>query len=133
MPDPDVLRVAEVYQDFAADLAPLITTWPSVLMSPLVDSAFWKVQKAVPYCFHHIHYQSAELSFATWMPLSTAIALDNYHLEPTSVQFVCTHQQQLELGVSRDNAVEQVPTKFESATREQSTTADGHNVRQTPK
>ncbi|MEQ2273300.1 hypothetical protein XENORESO_002308, partial [Xenotaenia resolanae] len=68
MPDPDVLRVAEVYQNFAADLAPLITTMAISADVPLVDSAFGKVQEGSPIAFS-IHYQSAELSFATWMLL----------------------------------------------------------------
>jgi hypothetical protein len=37
LPDPDVLKVAEVYKDFSADIAPLITTTAISADVPLVD------------------------------------------------------------------------------------------------
>ncbi|CAL8387912.1 unnamed protein product [Boreogadus saida] len=48
LPDPDVLKVAEAYQDFTADIAPLITTMAITEDVPLVDSAFGPVQEASP-------------------------------------------------------------------------------------
>lgn len=48
LPDPDVLKVAEVYKDFSADIAPLITTMAISADIPLVDSAFGKVQEGSP-------------------------------------------------------------------------------------
>ncbi|MED6243285.1 hypothetical protein ATANTOWER_017937 [Ataeniobius toweri] len=129
MPDPDVLRVAEVYQNFAADLAPLINTMAISADVPLVDSAFGKVQEGSPIAFQHplpvsriiIRHVDAP------PPPPLPLPLDNYHLEPTSVQFVCTHQQQLELECLA-TTLEQ-SQQIEIATREQSTTAEWHNVR----
>lgn len=44
LPDPDVLKVAEVYADFPAMLAPLITTMAISPDVPLVQSALGQVQ-----------------------------------------------------------------------------------------
>ncbi|MEQ2258683.1 hypothetical protein XENORESO_001137, partial [Xenotaenia resolanae] len=99
MPDPDVLRVAEVYQDFAADLAPLNTTMAisADVDVPLVDSAFGKVQEGSPIAFQHPLPVSRIIICHVDAPPPPPSPWDNYHLETTSVQFVCTHQQQLEL------------------------------------
>ncbi|CAL8388568.1 unnamed protein product [Boreogadus saida] len=48
LPDPDFLKVAEAYQDFTADIAPLITTMAITEDVPLVESAFGPVQEASP-------------------------------------------------------------------------------------
>ncbi|MEQ2301567.1 hypothetical protein AMECASPLE_037367 [Ameca splendens] len=117
MPDPDVLRVAEVYQNFAADLAPLITTMAIGADVPLVDSAFGKVQEGSPIAFQHPLPVSRIIICHVDAPPPPP--LDNYHLEPTSVQFVCTHQQQLELECLA-TALEQ-SRQIKVATREQST------------
>ncbi|XP_030274561.1 uncharacterized protein LOC115582630 isoform X2 [Sparus aurata] len=53
LPDPDVLKVAEVYEDFSADIAPLITTMGISADVPLVDSAFGKVQEGSPISYQH--------------------------------------------------------------------------------
>ncbi|XP_047219736.1 uncharacterized protein LOC124867367 [Girardinichthys multiradiatus] len=127
MPDPDVLRVAEVYQNFAADLAPLITTMAISADVPLVHSAFGKVQEGSPITFQHPLPVSRIITRQVEAPPPTSLPLDNYYLEPTSVQFVCTHQQQLELECLA-TTLEQ-SQQIEIATWEQSTTAEWHNVR----
>ncbi|KAG5270932.1 hypothetical protein AALO_G00173970 [Alosa alosa] len=53
LPDPDVLKVDEAYQDFTADLAPLITTLSISSDVPLVDSAFGTVQEGSPISYQH--------------------------------------------------------------------------------
>ncbi|KAK5609842.1 hypothetical protein CRENBAI_016572 [Crenichthys baileyi] len=126
MPDPDVLRVAEVYQDFAADLPPLITTMAISADVPLVDSAFGKVQEGSPIAFQLPLPVSRIIIRHMDAPPPLPLPLDNYHLEPTSVQFVCTHQQQLELECLA-TTLEQ-SRQIEIATWEQSTTAEWHNV-----
>ncbi|MEQ2223288.1 hypothetical protein ILYODFUR_035210 [Ilyodon furcidens] len=127
MLDPDVLRVAEVYQDFAADLAPLITTMAISADVPLVDSAFGKVQEGSPIAFQHpLPVSQIIIRHVDALPPPPS-PWDNYHLETTSVQFICTHQQQLELECLA-TTLEQ-SGQIEIATREQSTTAEWHNVR----
>lgn len=125
LPDPDVLRVAEVYQDFAADLAPLITTMAISADVPVVESAFGKVQEGSPIALQHpLPVSRVIICHADAPP---PLPLDNYHLEPTSVQFVCSHQQQLELECL-STTLEQ-SRQIEVATREQSETTEWHNVR----
>ncbi|MED6291489.1 hypothetical protein CHARACLAT_024203 [Characodon lateralis] len=80
MPDPNVLRVAEVYQDFAADLAPLITTMAISADVPLVDSAFGKVQEGSPIAFQHPLPVSQIVICHVDAPPPPPLPLDNYHL-----------------------------------------------------
>ncbi|XP_013855903.1 uncharacterized protein LOC106511705, partial [Austrofundulus limnaeus] len=125
LPDPDVLRVAEVYQDFAADLAPLITTMAISADVPVVESTFGTVQEGSPIALQHPLPVSRVIIRHVDAP--PPLPLDNYHLEPTCVQFVCSHQQQLELECL-STTLEQ-SRKIEVATREQSETTEWHDVR----
>lgn len=126
-PDPDVLRVAEVYQDFPADLAPLITTMAISADVPLVDSAFGKVQEGSPLAFQHPLPVSRIIIRHVDSPTPPSLPLDHYNLEPTCVQFVCSQQQQLQLECLA-TTLEQ-SREIEIATREQSATVQWHNIR----
>ncbi|CAL8338824.1 unnamed protein product [Boreogadus saida] len=53
LPDSDVLKVDEAYQDFMADLAPLITTLSISPGVPLVNSTFGSVQDGSPISYQH--------------------------------------------------------------------------------
>lgn len=116
-----------MYRDFPVDLAPLITTMDIRADVPLVDSAFGKVQEGSPISFQHPPPISRVLTRHVDVPPPPQLPLDDYHLEPTCVQFVCSHQQQLELECLA-TTLEQA-RQIEIATREQSATVEWHNVR----
>ncbi|CAJ0600743.1 unnamed protein product [Cylicocyclus nassatus] len=127
LPDPDVLKVDEQYQDFTADIAPLITTMAISADVPLVDSAFGKVQAGSPISYQHPVPVSRVVVRHPDAPLPPPLPVDGYRLEPTNCQFVCTHQQHLHLqslATTFDMA-----RKIEVATREQSNSVEWHRVR----
>ncbi|XP_049325898.1 uncharacterized protein LOC125785778 [Astyanax mexicanus] len=127
LPDPDVLKVDEQYQDFTADIAPLITTMAISADVPLVDSAFGKVQAGSPISYQHPVPVSWVVVRHPDAPLPPPLPVDGYRLEPTNCQFVCTHQQHLHLqslATTFDMA-----RKIEVATREQSNSVEWHRVR----
>ncbi|XP_033999799.1 uncharacterized protein LOC117493378 [Trematomus bernacchii] len=124
LPDPDVLKVSEVYKDFSADIAPLITTMAISVDVPLVNSTFGKVQEGSPISYQHP------------LPLSRVIVrhpdappppVDGYRLEPTTCEFVCSHQQHLHLLSLATTLL--MAKKIEVATREQSDSVEWHRVR----
>ncbi|CAK6964437.1 uncharacterized protein LOC111194922 isoform X2 [Scomber scombrus] len=127
LPDPDVLKVAEVYKDFSADIAPLITTMAISADVPLVDSAFGKVQEGSPISYQHPVSVSRIVLLHPDAPPPPPLPLDGYRLEPTSCQFVCSLQQQLHLQ-SLETHLE-MARKIEVATREQSVSVEWHRVR----
>ncbi|KAK7921810.1 hypothetical protein WMY93_008712 [Mugilogobius chulae] len=103
-PDPSVLNVSEVYKDFPADIAPFIA-------SMAITSTASK-QSCYP---------------PSRCPPPPLLPLEGYHLKPTTVQFVCTHQQQLHLK-SLATPLD-LARQIEAATREQSASVEWHNVR----
>ncbi|KAK7929055.1 hypothetical protein WMY93_005450 [Mugilogobius chulae] len=126
-PDPDVLRVDEVYKDFPADLAPLITTMAISANVPLVDSVYGKVQEGSPISYQHPLPVSQVVIRHPDAPPPPRLPLDGYRLEPTECQFVLNHQQQLHLK-SLATTLE-MAHKIELATREQSNNVEWHRVR----
>ncbi|KAK7152426.1 hypothetical protein R3I93_010594 [Phoxinus phoxinus] len=127
LPDPDVLKVDEVYKDFLPDIAPLITTMGINADVPLVDSALGKVQEGSPISYQHPLPVSRVVVRHPDAPPPPPLPVDNYRLEPTSCQFVCSHQQHLHLQ-SLVTTVD-MARKIEVATREQSNTVEWHRVR----
>lgn len=126
LPDPDVFKVDEVYKDFSADIAPLITTMAISADVPLVDSAFGKFQEGSPISYQHPVPVSRVVIRHPDAPLPPPLPVGGYRLEPTSCQFVLSHQQHLHLQslvVTLDMA-----RKIEVATREQSNTVEWHRV-----
>lgn len=117
LPDPDVLKVEEVYKDFTADIAPLITTMAISSDVPLVDSAYGPVQEGSPISYQHPVPLSRVVVRHQDTPAPPALPLDGYRLDPTTCNFVCSHQQQnqlMALAITLDMA-----RKVEVATREQ--------------
>ena len=94
---------------------------------PLVDSAFGKVQEGSPISYQHPVPVSRIVLFHPDAPPLPALLLDDYRLEPTSCQFVCSLQQQLQLQ-SLETHLE-MARKIEVATREQSVSVEWHRVR----
>lgn len=91
LPDPDVLKVDEVYKDFSADIAPLITTMAISADVPLVDSAFGKLQEGSPISYQHpVPVSRVEIRHPD-APPPPPLPVDGYRLEPTSCQFVLSH------------------------------------------
>ncbi|KAJ8016002.1 hypothetical protein DPEC_G00002600 [Dallia pectoralis] len=127
LPDPDVLNVDEVYKDFLPDIAPLITTMAINADVPLVDSAFGKVQEGSPISYQHPLPVSRVVVRHPDAPPPPPLPVDGYRLEPTSCQFVCSHQQHFHLQ-SLVTTVD-MARKIEVATREQSNTVGWHRVR----
>lgn len=97
LPDPDVLKVDEVYKDFTADIAPLITTMAISSDVPLVDSAYGPVQEGSPISYQHPVPLSRVVVRHQDTPAPPALPLDGYRLDPTTCNFVCSHQQQNQL------------------------------------
>ncbi|KAK7890923.1 hypothetical protein WMY93_022886 [Mugilogobius chulae] len=95
-PDPSVLNVSEVYKDFPADIAPFIASMAISADVPLVESAYGKVQEGSPISFQH-PLPASRVVTAIQMPTTTTAAFGGLSSEATTVQFVCTHQQQLHL------------------------------------
>ncbi|KAJ8010007.1 hypothetical protein DPEC_G00070070 [Dallia pectoralis] len=128
LPDPDVLNVDEVYKDFLPDIAPLITTMVINADVPLVDSAFGKVQEGSPISYQHpLPVSRVVVRHPDAPPPPPPLPVDGYRLEPTSCQFVCSHQQHFHLQ-SLVTTVD-MARKIEVATREQSNTVEWHHVR----
>ncbi|KAG9278156.1 hypothetical protein AMEX_G5969 [Astyanax mexicanus] len=126
LPDPDVLKVDEQYQDFTADIAPLITTMAISADVPLVDSAFGKVQAGSPISYQHPVPVSRVVVRHPDAPLPPPLPVDGYRLEPTNCQFVCTHQH---LHLQSLATTFDMARKIEVATREQSNSVEWHRVR----
>ncbi|XP_051951627.1 uncharacterized protein LOC127621880 [Xyrauchen texanus] len=127
LPDPDVLRVAEAYEGFPSDIAPLITTMSISADVPLVESALGKVQEGSPIAYQQPVPVSRIILLHTGAPPPPPLPLDGYKLEPTTCQFVCSLHQQLHLQslqTSLDTA-----RKIEESTREQSMSTEWHQVR----
>ncbi|XDV19486.1 hypothetical protein PO909_024951, partial [Leuciscus waleckii] len=127
LPDPDVLRVAEAYEGFPSDIAPLITTMSISADVPLVESALGKVQEGSPISYQQPVPVSRIILLHTGAPPPPPLPLDGYKLEPTTCQFVCSLHQQLHLQslqTSLDTA-----RKIEESTREQSMSTEWHQVR----
>ncbi|XP_033969688.1 uncharacterized protein LOC117469363 [Trematomus bernacchii] len=97
LPDPDVLKVSEVYKDFSADIAPLITTMAISVDVPLVNSTFGKVQEGSPISYQHPLPLSRVIVRHPDAPPPPPLPVDGYRLEPTTCEFVCSHQQHLHL------------------------------------
>lgn len=125
LPDPDVLRVAEAYEGFPSDIAPLITTISADV--PLVESALGKVQEGSPISYQQPVPVSRIILPHTGAPPPPPLPFDGNKLEPTTCQFVCSLHQQLHLQslqTSLDTA-----RKIEESTREQSMSTEWHQVR----
>uniref|UniRef100_A0A671VQF8 YqaJ viral recombinase domain-containing protein n=1 Tax=Sparus aurata TaxID=8175 RepID=A0A671VQF8_SPAAU len=127
LPDPDVLKVDEAYQDFMADLAPLITTLSINSDVPLVDSAFGSVQERSPISYQHPVPVSRVIIHHPDAPPPPPLPLDGHRLDPTTCSFVCTHQQHLNLMSL--NITFDMARSIEVATREQSGSAEWHSLR----
>ncbi|XP_031138187.1 uncharacterized protein LOC116038123 [Sander lucioperca] len=127
LPDPDVLKVDEAYQDFTADLAPLITTLSISSDVPLVDSAFGTVQEGSPISYQHPVPVSRIIIHHPDAPPPPPLLLDGHRLDPTTCSFVCTHQQHL--NVMSLNITFDMARSIEMATREQSGSAGWHSLR----
>ncbi|XP_048106574.1 uncharacterized protein LOC125299368 [Alosa alosa] len=122
LPDPNVLRVAEVYADFPAELAPLITTLAISPDIPLVDSALGKVQEGSLIAMQHPVVVSRCIQYHPDAPPPPPLPLADYRLEPTTCQFVCSLQEQLHL-VSLQTSWE-AARQVEASTRDQSLSAE---------
>ncbi|XP_034009288.1 uncharacterized protein LOC117500515 [Trematomus bernacchii] len=83
LPDPDVLKVSEVYKDFSADIAPLITTMAISVDVPLVNSTFGKVQEGSPISYQHPLPLSRVIVRHPDAPPPPPLPVDGYRLEPT--------------------------------------------------
>ncbi|KAJ8248109.1 hypothetical protein GJAV_G00238400 [Gymnothorax javanicus] len=94
---------------------------------PLVDSAFGKVQEGSPISYQHPVPVSRVALRHPDAPPPPQLPVDGYRLEPTSCQFVCSHQQHLHLQSL--HATLDMARKIEAATREQSNTMEWHHVR----
>ncbi|XP_026137755.1 uncharacterized protein LOC113114890 [Carassius auratus] len=127
LPDQDVLKVSEIYKDFSTDIAPLITTLSINADIALVDSALGKVQEGSPISFHHPVPVSRTVIYHPDCPPPALLPLDGYRLEPTSCQFVCSHQQQLHLQ-SLETTLD-MARRIEAATRKQSDSVEWYRVR----
>ncbi|XP_041951961.1 uncharacterized protein LOC121712059 isoform X2 [Alosa sapidissima] len=127
LPDPNVLRVAEVYADFPAELAPLITTLAISPDIPLVDSALGKVQEGSLIAMQHPVVVSRCIQYHPDAPPPPPLPLADYRLEPTTCQFVCSLQEQLHL-VSLQTSWE-AARQVEASTRDQSLSAEWYRVR----
>ncbi|KAG5273004.1 hypothetical protein AALO_G00171700 [Alosa alosa] len=127
LPDPNVLRVAEVYADFAAELAPLITTLAISPDIPLIDSALGKVQEGSLIAMQHPVVVSRCIQYHPDAPPPPPLPLADYRLEPTTCQFVCSLQEQLHL-VSLQTSWE-AARQVEASTRDQSLSAEWYRVR----
>ncbi|KAG9264210.1 hypothetical protein AMEX_G22466 [Astyanax mexicanus] len=127
LPDPDVLKVAEAYKDFPADIAPLITTMAISADVPLVDSAFGPVQEGSPISYQHPVPVSRTILYHQDAPPPPPLPVDGYSLEPTTCQFVCSLQQQLHLQSLQTTL--DMARKVEAATRDQSASVEWHKVR----
>lgn len=117
LPDPDVLRVDEVN---IPDIMPLTTTMAISKDAPPVDSAFDKVQEGSPISYQHPVPASRVVVHQPVAPPASPLPVDGYKLEPTSCQFVCSHQQHLHLQSLATTL--DLARKIEAATREQSNT-----------
>ncbi|KAK0149365.1 hypothetical protein N1851_009913 [Merluccius polli] len=127
LPDTDVLKVAEAYKDFDAEIAPLITTMAITCDVPLVDSAFGPVQEGSPISYQHPTAISRVIVCHPDVPPPPPLPLEGYRLDPSTCNFVCTHEQQLQLmslAITLDMA-----RKIEIATRDQSNSVEWHKVR----
>ncbi|XP_034007127.1 uncharacterized protein LOC117499009 [Trematomus bernacchii] len=127
LPDPDVLKVSEVYKDFSADIAPLITTMAISVDVPLVNSTFGKVQEGSPISYQHPLPLSRVIVRHPDAPPPPPLPVDGYRLEPTTCEFVCSHQQHLHLLSLATTLL--MARKIEVATREQSDSVEWHRVR----
>ncbi|KAK0131248.1 hypothetical protein N1851_034070 [Merluccius polli] len=119
--------VDEAYKDFTADIAPLITTMAISSDVPLVDSAYGPVQEGSPISYQHPVPLSRVVVRHQDTPTPPAMPLDGYRLDPTTCNFVCSHQQQnqlMSLAITLDMA-----RKVEVATREQSNSVEWYHVR----
>nr|XP_033948206.1 uncharacterized protein LOC117453497 isoform X2 [Pseudochaenichthys georgianus] len=127
LPDPDVLKVSEAYKDFSADIAPLITTMAISVDVPLVNSTFGKVQEGSPISYQHPLPLSRVIVRHPDAPPPPPLPVDGYRLEPTTCEFVCSHQQHLHLLSLATTLL--MARKIEVATREQSDSVEWHRVR----
>ncbi|KAI4874701.1 hypothetical protein NFI96_014081, partial [Prochilodus magdalenae] len=127
LPDPVVLKVAEAYKNFSADIAPLITTMAISADVPLVESAFGKVQEGSPISYQPPVPVSRAIFYHPDAPPPPPLPVDGYKLEPTSCQFACSLQQQLLLQSLQTTL--DMCRKIEVATREQSVSVEWHQVR----
>ncbi|XP_037552279.1 uncharacterized protein LOC119428679 [Nematolebias whitei] len=96
LPDLSVLRVSEVYEDFAAADAPMICSMGISHEFPLVDSALGKVQAGSPLSYQQPATAKRDMSFHA-APPRPSLPLKNYHLQPSKSMFVCSEPQQLHL------------------------------------
>ena len=127
LPDPDVLKVNEAYQDFTADLALLHTTLSISSDVPRVDSALGTVQGGSPISYQHSVPVSRVIISHPYAPPPPTLLLDGHRLDPTTCSFVCTHQQHL--NVMSLNITFDMARSIEMATREQSGSAAWHSLR----
>ncbi|CAM4313665.1 unnamed protein product [Leuciscus chuanchicus] len=127
LPDVDMLKVAEVYSDFPATLAPLITTMAISSDVPLVQSALGEVQEGSAIASQHPVAPTRTIQLHSDAPPPPLLPLADYRLEPTTCQFVCSEQQQLHL-VSLQTSIE-MARQVEASTRDQSLSAEWHQVR----
>ncbi|KAM3612131.1 uncharacterized protein V6R79_003324 [Siganus canaliculatus] len=127
LPDPDVLKVDEVYQDFTADIAPLITTLAISDDVPLVDSAFGTVQEGSPISYQHPVPVSRVIINHSDAPPPPPLPLNGHRLDQSTCFFVCTRQQHLNLMLL--NVTFDMAQSIEIATREQSASAEWHSLR----
>ncbi|XP_037535870.1 uncharacterized protein LOC119412904 isoform X1 [Nematolebias whitei] len=126
LPDLSVLRVSEMYEDFAAADAPMICSMGISHEFPLVDSALGKVQAGSPLSYQQPATAKRDMSFHA-APPRPSLPLKNYHLQPSKSMFVCSEPQQLHLK-SMEVTWDMV-NKFECATRAQSTCPEWHQLR----
>ncbi|XP_056431624.1 uncharacterized protein LOC130393647 isoform X2 [Gadus chalcogrammus] len=125
LPDLSVLRVSEVYKDFAAADRPMICSMGITEDIPLVDSLFGKVQHGSPVSYQQpAKDQVKALHDATPPP---SLPLQAYRLEPSECMFACSRKQQLHMQSLQ--VTEDLAHKIECGTREQSLCADWYNVR----
>ncbi|XP_034063803.1 uncharacterized protein LOC117540949 isoform X2 [Gymnodraco acuticeps] len=128
LPDPDVLKVSEAYKDFSADIAPLITTMAISVDVPLVNSTFGKVQEGSPISYQHPLPLSRVIVRHPDAPPPPPLPVDGYRLEPTTCEFVGSHQEE-HLHLLSLATTLLMARKIEVATREQSDSVEWHRVR----
>ena len=80
-----------------ADIAPPITTMAISGDVLLVDSSFGVVQEGSPISYQHALPVSEVVMCHPDAPPPPLLPLDGYRLDPSSCQFLCSHQQQLHM------------------------------------
>jgi len=95
LPDLSVLRVSEVFNNFADADLPMICSMGISEDIPLVDSLFGKVQHGSPLSYQQPAKEKAKAFHDA--PPPPSLPLQGYRLEPSECMFVCSRKQQLHM------------------------------------